>query len=135
MTARVTYGFRQSSGQSWSIWPNSQHRSNSQMSSQNWSTARVNGHICSVQFRCSGDLGVPFSLTHTLVNTWIIGRLSNSVEDDDVLKIEVEMMLRYTHRHRKLYFVVSVCTFCCILVLNVSYIKLLYLILILVIDL
>uniref|UniRef100_A0A251S293 Uncharacterized protein n=1 Tax=Helianthus annuus TaxID=4232 RepID=A0A251S293_HELAN len=33
---------------------------------------------------CSGDLGVPSSQTRTLVNTWIIGRLSNSVDSQDV---------------------------------------------------
>ncbi|KAJ0788496.1 hypothetical protein HanPI659440_Chr05g0192401 [Helianthus annuus] len=46
---------------------------------KNWSTARVNGHICSIQTRCSGHLGVPLSLSHTLVNIGIIGRLSNYV--------------------------------------------------------
>ncbi|KAF5759383.1 hypothetical protein HanXRQr2_Chr16g0740621 [Helianthus annuus] len=43
--------------------------------------------VCeSTQIQRSGDLGVPSSQTSTLVNTWIIGRLSATVEDDDAKK-------------------------------------------------
>ncbi|XP_021985108.1 uncharacterized protein LOC110881029 [Helianthus annuus] len=42
---------------------------------QTWST-EVSMH--------SGDLGVPPSKSFTLVNTWIIGRLSNYVDSQDV---------------------------------------------------
>ncbi|XP_035831630.1 uncharacterized protein LOC118480611 [Helianthus annuus] len=46
----------------------------------------VSSHTCSGQIRCSGDLGVSSSQTRTLFNTWIIGRLSNFVDDDDAMK-------------------------------------------------